>query len=314
MELHVGIDIAKAKMDVAFLPSEERFTFARTEQGVAELKEALGERKPKLIVMEATGGYEKEVAVGLAEGGLPVVVVNARQVRDFAKALGRLAKTDHIDAFTIAQFARAVNPQVRELLGVKERALQALLSRRRQLVEMVVAEKNRLASSYDKAVRSDIKEHLVYLEKRCKQLDREIHEAVREDVQWSEKINLLTSVPGVGQVVATTLLAELPELGRLSHKSVASLVGLAPFNRDSGSFRGKRMIWGGRSCVRNSLYMATLVATRFNPIIHKFYHQLLSRGKPKKVALVASMRKLLVILNAMIRSSTAWSPQLSLGA
>jgi transposase len=305
-EVFVGIDVSKASLDIALRPSGERYTIKHTPQGIGELIQQLVEVRPSLIVVEATGGLEQPLAIALAEQSLPLVVVNARQARDFAKATGKLAKTDRLDAGVLAHFAELVRPDVRDLPDERSRALQALLSRRRQVVQMLVAEKNRLHSCHDRSVRADIKAHIAYLTGRQSKLDEELLEAVQADPAWLGKLTLLKSVPSVGPVLALTLLAELPELGCLTHKCIAALVGVAPFNRDSGTRRGQRAIWGGRAGVRSSLYMAALVASRHNPVIRSFYEHLLSRGKPKKVALVACMRKLLVILNAMLRSHTPW--------
>jgi transposase len=315
-EVFVGIDVAKDHLDVAVRPSGESYTMEHTSQGINELAWNLNELRPNLIVLEASGGFEHALTIALAEEGLPVVVVNARQTRDFAKATGRLAKTDRIDAIVLAQFAETVRPQLRELPDAKQRTLSALLSRRRQLIEMITAEGNRLATCTDALVRADIEAHLAYLHSRRDQLDQELDEAVQADPNWSFKAELLRSVPGVGAVLATCLLAELPELGKLSNKRIAALVGVAPINRDSGRWRGRRATWGGRGGVRSTLYMAALVATRRNPLIRTFYQRLLARGKSKKVALVACMRKLLVILNAMVRDSTPWmaNGQVALGA
>jgi transposase len=258
-----------------------------------------------MVVLEATAGMEMPVAAALAAIGLPVAVVNPRQVRQFARATGRLAKTDAIDAQVLAQFAQAVQPPLRPLPDADTQQLNALVTRRHQLVEMLAAEKNRLAQAA-KSVRIDIQEHIRWLERRLIDLDRDLAATVHESPIWRETDNLLQSAPGVGPVLSTTLLANLPELGRLNGKQIAALVGVAPLNRDSGRFRGKRTIWGGRARVRTALYMGTLVATRYNPVIRPFYQRLLAAGKPKKVALTACMRKLVTILNAMVRSQSSW--------
>lgn len=310
-DLFVGIDISKARLDVALRPGGESYTTPHSSQGIAELVDKLAASQASLIVIEASGGLERPLTIALTERQLPVVVVNARQTRDFAKALGKLAKTDRIDAGVLAQFAELVRPELRALPDQRARALQALLARRRQVVEMLTAERNRLHSCH-KSVRADLEAHIAYLSGRRDKLDQELLDSVQADPSWIEKLTLLKSVPSVGPVLATTLLAELPELGSLTHKRIAALVGVAPFNRDSGTFKGQRGTWGGRAAVRSSLYMATLVASRHNPVIRCFYERLLSRGKPKKVALVACMRKLLVILNAMLRSHTPWQHPLVL--
>jgi len=305
-EVFVGIDVAKAQLEVALRPGGVRFTAENSAAGIAALVERLSAHEPSLIVLEATGGLEQPLSIALAEQGLPVVVVNARQVRGFAKALGKLAKTDRLDAQVLAEFAERIRPQVRDVSDARARALEALVTRRRQVVEMMVTERNRLHATYAAAVRGDIEAHLLYLQGRKDSLEQELMVLVQANPDWLSKAQLLRSVPGVGPVLTVTLLAELPELGCLSHKQVAALVGVAPLNRDSGLLRGQRGTWGGRATVRTTLYMAALVARRSNPVIAAFYERLLAQGKAKKVALVACMRKLLVILNAMLRSHTPW--------
>lgn len=304
----VGIDVSKDRLDIAVRPHGKAWSVPRDEQGIAELARQFIAQRPSLIVLEATGGFETPVVVALAERDFKVVVANARQVRDFAKATGRLAKTDRIDAEVLAQFAEVIRPPVRTLPDVKARALEALLTRRRQVVDMITAEGNRLFSCHDAEVKKDVEAHLVYLKGRRDLLDEELLTVVKADPDWSHKAELMKSVPGVGPVLCTTLLAELPELGNLSGKRIAALVGLAPINRDSGKFRGHRGTWGGRSSIRRPLYMATLIATRCNPVIRDFYRRLLASGKKPKVALVACMRKLLVVLNAMLHTGTFWKP------
>jgi transposase len=264
---------------------------------------------PRLIVLEATGSLEAAVVTALAAASLPVVVVNPRHVRNFAKATGRLAKTDTIDAQMLARFGEAVNPQPRPLKNKQVKHLQALTARRRQLVRMLTAEKNRLSSA-PPLVKPNIKAHIVWLEHCLGDINRELQKAIKDSPVWCEKERLLRSVPGVGAVLSLSLLAELPELGELNRKQIAALVGVAPFNRDSGTFRGKRSIWGGRSALRATLYMGTLAAISFNPIIKAFYQRLCMAGKERKVALTACMRKLLTILNAMMKTNTHWQPQL----
>lgn len=313
-EVFVGIDVAKAQLEVALRPGGVRFTAENSAAGIAALVERLSAHEPSLIVLEATGGLEQPLSIALAEQGLPVVVVNARQVRGFAKALGKLAKTDRLDAQVLAEFAERIRPQVRDVSDARARALEALVTRRRQVVEMMVTERNRLHATYAAAVRGDIEAHLLYLQGRKDSLEQELMVLVQANPDWLSKAQLLRSVPGVGPVLTVTLLADtfaslstrLPELGRLSHKQVAALVGVAPLNRDSGLLRGQRGTWGGRATVRTTLYMAALVARRSNPVIAAFYERLLAQGKAKKVALVACMRKLLVILNAMLRNHTSW--------
>jgi len=305
-EAFVGIDVAKKELEVAVFPGADTKTWPNTEEGIGRLVDYLKPLSPTLIVLEATGGLEMPCVGALAAGGFPVVVMNPRQIRDFAKATGRLAKTDPIDAKVIARFAEAVRPEVRELKTEEMQALTALGLRRRQIIQMVTSEKNRLASA-SKWTREDIKEHISWLEKRLDDVNNELNKAIRNSPVWREKDDLLQSVPGVGPVLSATLLSQLPELGYLNRKQIAALVGVAPLNRDSGQFR-KRCVWGGRASIRSALYMATLVATRFNPTIAVFYHRLRTAGKEHKVALTACMRKLLTILNAMARDHTHWSP------
>ena len=271
----------------------------------------LAELAPTLVVLEATGGLETFLVGELAGAQLPVVVVNPRQVRDFAKAVGKLAKTDALDAQVLAHFGEATKPDLRPLPDDSTRELQALLARRSQVVEMVTAEKNRCRTATQR-LQPQIQEHIRYMEKQLKELEQGLSELLSSSPVWRTKEKLLGSVPGVGPVLTVTLLAGLPELGRLDRREIASLVGVAPFNRDSGTLRGKRTVWGGRSSVRATLYMATLVATRYNPVIRAFYQRLLEAGKPKKVALTACMRKLLTILNAMLKHNLSWNSKLDL--
>lgn len=303
---HVGIDVSKERLDVCSLPDGGTFSVANDRAGIDELIARLLEGvRPELVVLEATGKYERPAAVAVAAAGIAVAVVNPRQARDFAKAAGRLAKTDTIDAQVLARFAGAVGPRPSVLPDEEARVLQDILLRRRQLLEMIVAEKNRLQMASE-AVSRRIAAHLRWLEKELGRVDRELDEAVGESETWRANEELLRSVPGVGPVLARTLLAELPELGTLPRRRLCALVGVAPFNRDSGTFRGKRQVWGGRAPVRAALYMGALVATRHNPLIREFYERLLAAGKPKKVALVACMRKLLSILNAVMRDRVPW--------
>lgn len=303
---YVGIDVAKARLDVAIGPTGETWGVGNDEVGIKELTSRLKVLCPALIVLEATGGLEVPVAADLAQAQLPVAVVNPRQVRDFAKAMGRLAKTDVIDARTLALFAERVRPAPHPLPEAQTQSLGALITRRRQLVGMLTAEKNRLGMALLR-VRPRIEAHIAYLSRELADIDDELGKTLRESPIWREKEDLLKGVPGIGPVVSLTLLAELPELGSLNRKQVAALVGVAPLNRDSGTFRGKRIVWGGRDSVRTALYMATLVATRHNPVIHAFYTRLCRAGKPKKVALTACMRKLLTILNAMLKHHKPWT-------
>ncbi len=302
-----GIDVSKDRLDVFLLPEGEAFAVANDPEGIDSLLERLEVARPELVVLEATAGYERPAAAAIAasEAGIAVSVVNPRQARDFAKATGTLAKTDRIDAEVLARFASAVGPRPSVIPDEEARALQAILVRRRQLSGMIVAEKNRLLMAPE-AVAKRIAAHVRWLEKELIRTDRELDEAIGESETWGRNEALLRSVPGVGPVLARTLLAELPELGTLSHRRLSALVGVAPFNRDSGALRGKRAVWGGRAHVRASLYMGALVATRFNPAIREFYERLVAAGKPKKVALVACMRKLLSILNAVLRDGVPW--------
>ena len=307
--MYVGVDVAKAELVVAARPSDERWSVANDERGARTLAERLKRDAPALVVLEATGGYELAAVAALAAAGLPVVVANPRQVRDFARATGQLAKTDRIDAGVLALFAERVRPEVRPLPNEEAQELDAVLTRRRQLLEMLTAERNRLgqvAGRGRRPVKKSLKAHIAFLERELRVADTDLGAMVRASPAWREKDDLLRSVPGVGPVLSLTLLAELPELGRLSRREVAKLAGVAPLARDSGTLRGHRYVRGGRASVRAVLYMAALVATRRNPVIRAFYERLFAAGKPKKLALVACMRKLLTILNAMARSGVRW--------
>ena len=303
--IYVGIDVAKGHLDVAVRPTDQQWQVPHTEEGVQELVSRLCDCRPALVLLEASGGLELALVAALALAHLPVVVTNPRQVRYFARATGKLAKTDTLDAKVLAHFAEAVRPEPRTLPDNDTRALTALATRRHQVVNMTVAEKNRRGTA-PPLVGQRIQTHIAWLEEELANLERELRATLRGSPLWREKEDLLRSVPGVGPQLALALLAYLPELGTLDRKRIAALVGVAPFNRDSGNLRGKRAIWGGRSRVRTALYMATLVASRHNPVIRAFYERLCSAGKPKKVALVACMRKLLVILNAMLRHHASW--------
>ena len=305
-QVFIGIDVAKDRLDVHIRPSGEAFAVARDGEGLAALVDRLRAVAPRLIVSEATGGFEQVVAGALGAAGLPIVVVNPRQIRDFARALGRLAKTDRIDAETIALFAERVQPELRPLPDAAARLLGELVARRRQVIEMIVAEGNRARLLESRRLKKRIERHRSALQDELSKIDSEIDDTIRGTPIWRENEDLLKSVPGVGNTLARTLLAELPELGSLGRKQIAALVGVAPFNRDSGTLRGKRTVWGGRAPIRASLYMAALVASRFNPVIARFYRRLLAAGKPKKLALTACMRKLLIILNAIIRDRQPW--------
>ncbi len=306
----VGIDVSKARLDVACRPSGTHWAVANDPSGLARLVDRLRGLSPTLIVLEATGGLELPPTGTLAAAGLPVVVVNARQVRDFAKATGRLAKTDAIDAAVLAQFAEAVRPALRPLPDAATQALSALMTRRRQLLEMRTAEQNRLGSAQS-SMHKGIRAHITWLDHRLADLDLDLGRTIRESPVWREQDALLQSTPGVGPVLARTLLADLPELGTLNRKQVAAMVGVAPLNRDSGTLRGHRRVWGGRAPVRAALYMSALAATRFNPVIKAFYQRLCAAGKAKKVALTACMHKLLMILNAMMKHGTPWQTTLA---
>jgi transposase len=306
-ETFIGIDVARDSLEIASRPSEEHWQVTNNPAGIADLVTRLEAVQPTLIVLEATGGFELPVLAALGAAGLAAVAVNPRQVRDFAKALGKLAKTDAIDAQVLAHFADAVRPPVRPLPDAATRALSALVTRRRQLVEMLTAEENRRATAAA-PIRADIQEHIAWLRKRLKGVDKELSQTVRDSALWREKEQVLRSVPGIGPVVSVTLLAGLPELGTLNRKQIAALVGLAPLNRDSGTMRGKRTIWGGRAGIRAALYMAALVGSRRNPVLRALYARLLQAGKSRKTALVACMRKLLTIVNAMLKQQTMWTP------
>ena len=305
MNQWIGIDVSQDRLDIATFPEVFGKSFDYTETAVEKIVEQLKEWNPTLIVLEATGGLEIRIAASLANASLPVAVVNPRQVRDFAKATGALAKTDAIDARILARFAEAVKPTVRPLANACEQELKALLSRRRQLIDMITIERNRLPRTIEH-VKADIQEHLKWMESRLKDLDNEMKKLIESSPVWREKEDLLRSSKGVGPILARTLLINLPELGQLNRKQIASLVGVAPLNRDSGTMRGKRTIWGGRANVRTTLYMATLASVRSNPQIKIFYARLITNGKTKKVALVACMRKQLTILNAMVKNNTMW--------
>lgn len=305
-QVFIGIDVAKDRLDVHLRPTGEAFAVARDGEGVAALIERLKTLDVGLIVLEATGGFEQVVAAALGASGLPLAVVNPRQIRDFARALGRLAKTDRLDAEAIALFAERIRPEPRPLPDEAARLLGELVARRRQVIEMIVAEGNRARQLESRRLKKRIERHRTALQEELTALDRELDDTIRGTPIWRDAEDLLKSVPGIGNATARTLLADLPELGTLDRKQIAALVGVAPFNRDSGRMRGRRTVWGGRAAVRAVLYMAALVASRRNPLIAAFYRRLLDAGKPKKLALVACMRKLLTILNAMLRDHRPW--------
>lgn len=306
----VGIDVSKARLDVASHPAGPTQSVANNATGIKTLVEQLRAVKPTLIVLEATGGIERSVVRALVAAELPVTVANPRQVRDFAKATGQLAKTDVLDAHILARFAEAVRPALRPLPDEMTLELRALIGRRRQITEMLTAEKNRLSRAPQR-VQKRIKAHIRWLQGELERFNEDLDQMIRQSPIWREQEDLLQSVPGIGPVVSRTMLAELPELGSLNCKQIAALVGVAPLNWDSGLLRGRRVIWGGRAHVRSALYMAALTASRRNPVIRDFYTRLRAAGKVPNVALVACMRKLLVILNAILRHRVPWSPVLT---
>lgn len=306
----VGIDVSKAELQVAVHSSGEQRCFAQDEAGHSALVDWLITVSASVIVLEATGGYEVLIAARLASAGLPAVVVNARQVRSFAKAMGRLAKTDRLDAIVLAEFAARVQPSVRPVRDEAAQVLTALVARRRQVVDMIVAEKNRLGTAAP-LVKVPITSHIEWLMRQLDELDGQIAGQIEHSTVWRHRESLLTSVKGIGKVVSRTLLASLPELGQLDRRQIAALVGVCPFNCDSGTLRGRRRVWGGRKEVRSMLYMAVLSASRHNPAIKEFHDRLIAAGKTPKVALTACVRKLLTILNAMVRDGKVWQAQIA---
>ena len=304
--VYIGIDVSKERLDVHVRPVGESFAVARDGEALERLAERMQAYSPVLVVMEASGGYEVTVAAALAALHVPVAVVNPRQVRDFARATGKLAKTDALDAAVLAHFAEAVGPAAQTLPDDEARLLGELVARRRQVLGMLTAERNRRKQTGRKAIIRLIDQHIKLLMGQLGELDRSINDHVRGSPLWRHADDLLQSVPGIGHTVARTLLAELPELGKLNPKQIAALAGVAPMNRESGTWRGKRMIAGGRASVRTALYMAALVASRYNPVIKAFYKRLRDAGKPAKLALTACMRKLLIILNAILRDQKPW--------
>ncbi len=309
-EVFIGIDVSKDHLDLAVLPSGQTWRTPNRPEELSALAGRLSALSPALIVLEATGGLELPALTALAAEGLPVVAVNPRQIRDFARALGHLAKTDRLDSLVLARFAQSVRPALRPIPDQEALLLKELVSRRRQIVDMIVAEKNRRASTLP-PLHPMIDAHIRYLEAELKRLDQEMNQRIRQSPAWAAKEKLLTTVPGVGPVVARTLIAALPELGDLNRKEIAALVGVAPLACDSGQFKGKRRTWGGRAAVREKLYMAALVGIRVNQTLQAFYLRLLQHGKPKKLAIVACMRKLLTILNAMVRNQQPWQEHLA---
>jgi transposase len=309
--MFVGIDVSKAQLDIALRPTGQGWQVPNDDGGITLLVARLQAVDPTLIVLEATGGLELPVTLALAAAGLPVAVVNPRQTRDFAKATGQLAKTDALDARALAHFAEAVRPVPRPLPEAQAQELGALLGRRRQLIEMLTAEKNRLSAA-PAGLHPRIQAHLRWLEHELRDIDTEVGRRIRTSPVWRAKDDLLQSVPGVGPVLSHTLVAQLPELGTLTRQRIAALVGVAPLNRDSGTLRGRRSVWGGRACVRATLYMGALVAVRHNPVLKAFYDRLRIAGKPAKVALTACMRKLRTIVNAMLKHQTPWQENYAL--
>lgn len=313
-ETFVGVDIAKDSLDVCFLATEKRFTTTNNQAGFRQLLQELPAIGSCLVVVEATGGYQREMVAELIAAGHQVAVVNPRQVRDFARGLGILAKTDRLDAEVIARFGQQAKPRPTEKMSEKQDELQQLVVRRRQLIDLRTAENNRLPLARSRSVIKSILSMVEQLQKKIRQIEKEITDLVESDDQLQYQATLMESVPGVGAVTAASLLAELPELGRLNRQEIAALVGLAPFNRDSGKFHGRRSIWGGRASVRKSLYMAALTARRCNPVIHAFAQRLEAAGKPFKVVLTACMRKLLVILNTIVKNNSAWNHKLQISS
>lgn len=309
LESFVGIDVSKDSLEVCIEPPGESLHIAYDEAGVSEILRRMREIAPTLIVMEATGGLETRLASELAAQGLPVAVVNPRQARDFAKPSGQLAKTDQVDAAVLAAFARAIRPAIRPLKDAQTRALEDLVSRRRQLVTMRVQETLRLGSAASKPLQKNLKAHIAWLDKQIAKLDDDLTRGLRASEIWKTKDDLLRGIPGVGAVTSLTLLAKCPELGMLNRREIAKLTGVAPLANDSGKYRGKRFIWGGRADVRVVLYMAAVSAIRCNPTIRVFADRLKRAGKPPKVVIVACMRKLLTIMNSMLKSNTPWSVQ-----
>jgi transposase len=305
-QVFVGIDVAKDRLDVHVRPSDEAFAVARDGEGLAVLVERLGGLAPQIVVVEATGGFEVTVAAALAAAAIPLAVVNPRQIRDFARAMGQLAKTDALDARAIARFAEAIKPEPRPVPDEQARELGELVQRRRQIVEMMAMERNRRRQLTQRRLIKGVDRLLAMLQKELTELEQDLDDIIRGTPAWREAEDLLKSVKGVGDIVARTLIADLPELGTMGRKQIAALVGIAPLNRDSGTLRGRRTIWGGRAKVRAALYMAALVASRRNPRLAAFYRRLVAAGKPKKLALTALMRKLLTILNAILRDRRPW--------
>lgn len=307
-DVYIGIDVSKTRLDIASRPDGKTWAVTNDETGIEKLVKQLSKYAPQCITIEASGGLERAVAMELVLAGLPVAIINPRRARDFAKASGLLAKTDRIDAACLAHFGQAMHPSLYQPSSDEERELAAMLTRRRQVVKMLSVERNHLASTADLTIRQQIERHIVWLEGELADIDNDLGQKIKASAQLSEQADIIRSVPGVGPVTTFTLLADLPELGKLNRKEITALVGVAPFNNDSGQRTGKRHTWGGRATVRATLYMAALSASRHNPVIRAFYERLLKAGKAKKVALTACMRKLLTILNAMVKTRKKWNP------
>jgi transposase len=311
VENFIGIDVSKSTLDICIEPVGQTLHVAYDEEGIGDIVSRLKETSPTLIVIEATGGLEVRIATELASKGLPVAVINPRQARDFAKATGQLAKTDKVDAAMLAAFGRAIRPQVRSLKDMDTRALNDLVSRRRQLIDMRVQETLRLGTAASKPLEKSLNKHIAWLDKRIIEIDNNLTKRLRNSDAWRTKDDLLRGIPGVGAVTALTMLAKCPELGKLNRREIAALIGVAPLANDSGTHRGKRFVWGGRADVRAVLYMATVSAIRCNDTIKAFADRLKKTGKPPKVVIVACMRKLLTIMNAMLKNSTPWNPKIA---
>jgi len=311
VEKFVGIDVSKSTLDVCIEPAVQTLHVAYDESGIKQIVVRLKEVNPTLIVMEATGGLEIRIATELASKGLPVAVVNPRQVRDFAKATGQLAKTDQVDAAVLAAFAKAIRPQARTLKDADTRALDDMVSRRRQLIDMRVQETLRLGTAASKPLEKSLNKHIAWLDKRIGEIDTDLTQRLRKSDVWRTKDDLLRGIPGVGPVTAVTMLAKCPELGMLNRREIAALTGVAPLANDSGKHSGKRFVWGGRADVRAVLYMATVSAIKHNDAIKAFAERLGKAGKPPKVVIVACMRKLLTIMNSMLKNNTPWSPKIA---
>jgi transposase len=306
-QIFVGLDVSKQHLDVAVRPHNRHFITPNDDRGIKQLVKRLAALNPQLIVLEASGGYEFLVTAALAEAKLPVTMVNPLTVRKFAGATGKLAKTDKIDAQVLAHFAETLRPELRPLPDQDHQVLKAALQRRQQVVKMIAQEENRLEKTFIPAIRQDIEVHLAWLRHRLKELNRDLNDHIRQSPLWRDRDRLLQTFTGIGPVVSQAIIAQMPELGTLSGKKASALAGAAPYNRDSGCFRGKRMIRGGRSYLRRMLFMTAVVATRFNPVIRTFYQRLLNAGKPKKLAIIACIRKIVVILNAMVKHNQPWN-------